>query len=187
MKNVGNIDWSVLKRATSPQGMKDLNIFLDALPMNVGYNALIAAGIAWVLAGAAVLFTSMQIENVSHLRAELAKVGAMKPPIPLIKYEPVPEASLDALKKKILETYKGINFVGGASGLTLSAADTDYFPQFLAALSTLENGGKNWRVSVDSMCVGSDCPSSKLLAVLKVEVARVGAAPVEEEPAQAKR
>jgi hypothetical protein len=149
----------------------------------VGYNALIAAGIAWLLAGTAVFFTSMQIGSVSQLRTELAKVGALKPPIPVIKYEPVPEASLTGLEKKILETYKGVNFVGSGASLTLSAADTDYFPQFLAAIGTLENGGRNWKVSIDSMCVGNDCTGSKLAAVLKVEVARVGEAPKEEEAA----
>lgn len=178
-KNLGKIDWSMVKRLTSPQGVKDFDAFLDALPLNVGYNALIAAGITWILAGSAVFFTALEVEKVSGLRAELAKIGALKPPIPIIKYDPVPEASIKTVQNKILETYKGVSFAGSSGSLTVSASDTDYFPQFLAALNTLQNGGRNWRVNLTSMCVGSECSSSKLSAVVKVEIARVTEAPKE--------
>ncbi len=57
MSGFGSIDWNMVKRLTSPQGAKDFDKFLDAMPVNVGYNALIAAGIAWVMAGCAVFFT----------------------------------------------------------------------------------------------------------------------------------
>jgi hypothetical protein len=182
VKGMGNIDWNALKRYTSPQAIKDFNVFLDALPLNVGYNALIAAGMAWIIAGVAVLFTSMEVEKVSKLRTELAKVVALKPPIPIIQYIPVPEASLKDIEKKISDTYKGISFAGGASSLTVSAADTDYFPQFLAAVNTLQNGGRNWRMGVTSLCVGRDCTGSKLSAAFKLEIAKVGEAPKEPEP-----
>lgn len=179
MKNFGNIDWNALKRYTSPQGVKDFDEFLDALPLNAGYNALIAAAIAWLLAGTAVFFTSMQVETVSKIRTELAKVEALKPPIPVIQYTPVPEAALKDAQKKISDTYKGITFAGSSAGLTVSAQDTDYFPQFLAALNTLQNGGKNWRATITSMCVGRDCTGSKLSATVKLEIARVGEPPKE--------
>jgi hypothetical protein len=181
LKNLGNIDWNALKRYTSPQAVKDFDAFLDALPLNVGYNALIAAGMAWLLAGSSVFFTSMQVEKVSKIRTELAKVEALKPPVPIIQYVPVSEASLKDLQKKITDTYKGVTFVGTSSSLTVSALDTDYFPQFLAAINTLQNGGKNWRVSVNTLCVGRDCATSKLMANLKLEVARVGDAPKQDE------
>jgi hypothetical protein len=180
LKSFADIDWTVLKRLTTTQGVKDFDVFLDALPLNVGYNALIAAGMTWLIAGTAVFFTSMQIDNVSHLRAELAKVGALKPPIPIIKYDVVPDAAVQALEKKINETYKGVNFAGTPGSLTVSAQDTDYFPQFLAAINTIQNGGRNWRVTISSLCAGNDCPTSKLSAVLKIETARVGDAPKED-------
>lgn len=174
MKNFGKIDWRTLQRYTNAQGVKDFDKFLDALPLNVGYNALIAAGIAWALAGASVLFTSMEVEKVSKLRAEILKVETLQPPIPVLKYTPVPKSNLDKLSKKIEETYKGVSVLVGGDGIvTLSAVDTDFWPQFLAAISTLQNGGKNWKVAMNSMCVGQECTGSKLSAALKVETVRV--------------
>ena len=169
----GKIDWTVLKRLTTPQGVKDLDRFLDDMPVNVGYNALIAAGVAWIIAGCAVFFTAMQVENVSKLRADLMEVEALKPPVPILKYTPVADAVLKELEEKIKITFSGIGFIGSGGKVTLSAQDTDYFPQFLGAVSFLQNGGRNWRVKIDTMCVGRDCTSSKLAAVLTVEQVRV--------------
>jgi hypothetical protein len=176
LKNQGNIDWNAIKRYTSPQAIKDFDKFLDALPMNVGYNALIAAGIAWLVAGSSIFFTSLQVEKVSTIRTELAKVEALKPPIPTIQYVTVPNATVKALEDKIIETYKGVSLTGSPTALIVSAADTDYFPQFLAAINTLQNGGKNWRVSISTLCVGTDCPANKLMATLKIEIAKIGEA-----------
>lgn len=176
----GDIDWNKMRRMANVQAVKDLDSFLDELPLHAGYNALIAAGIAWLLAGTSVFFTATEIDKVSALRAELTKISALKPPVPILKYDPVPEDALKGIEKKITDTYKGVSFVGSGSKLTLSASDTDYFPQFLAALNTLQNGGRNWRVNITSMCVGSECTSSKLAADLTVEMARVVEAPSED-------
>ncbi len=182
MKEFGKIDWRALQRYTNPQAMKDLDQFLDALPITAGYNALIAAGIAWVLAGAAVLFTSTEVSNASQLRAEMAKVESLQPPIPVLQYLPVPKDSIERISKRVTESYKGISVVVSAGKAVVSASDTDFFPQFLAAISTIENGGKTWKVSLDKLCVGKDCKGAKLSADLKVESVRVGepAPPVEE-------
>lgn len=178
MKGAGKIDWSSLQRYTSPQAMKDLDAFLDALPLNVGYNALIAAGIAWAVAGAAVLFASTEVGKVSELRAEMMKVEALQPPIPVLEYIPVGKDGIERVSKKITESYKGISVATGAPGkATVTAQDTDFFPQFLASISMIENAGKNWKVSLDRMCVGRDCTGSKLSADLKIEAVKVGAPP----------
>lgn len=177
-----NIDINSLRKYFTAQAVKDFDAFLDALPMTVGYNALAAVGIAWIIAGGAVVFTSMEVEKVSKIRAELMKVEALKPPVPVIEYLPINQNVINETTKKIMETYKGINIVAGGSGsVTVSAADTDYFPQFLGAMSFLQSGGKNWRVRIDSMCVGKDCPTSKLSATLKIEVAHVGEPSKQEE------
>lgn len=179
MKNLGNIEWSKVKRYASPEGVKELDRFLDTLPLHVGTNALAAVGIAWLVAGLAVVITTMEMEKVSKLRAELAKVESLKPPIPTVEYAAPPEAELKDLQAMITGTYKGLSFSGGAGALTISAQDTDYFPQFLAAIHTLQNGGRNWRTEITAMCAGRDCPTSKLSATLKIEVARVAAPPAD--------
>ncbi|MDD9899866.1 MAG: hypothetical protein OXT65_02685 [Alphaproteobacteria bacterium] len=164
---------NTLKRWTNPQAIKDLDRFLDALPLNVGYNALIAAGMAWIIAGVTVFFTVVESGRVSELRAELMKVEALKPPIPVLTYSAPPQKSLQDLQDKIKETYTEVGMVISGNQVTLSASDTQFFPEFLAAVNYLQNGGKNWRVQISSMCVGRDCTGSKLSAIMKVEMVRV--------------
>lgn len=171
-----NIDWNgVFKKYSDPQAVKDFDKFLDDLPMNVGYNALIAAGIAWILAGGTVLFASQEMDKVSKTRAELMKVQALQPPIPVLKEIPVPQATLKEVTKNLTEIFKGISIVQSGDGkLTVSAQDTDFFPQFLAALSYIQRGGASWKVNIETFCAGRECQGSKLSATLKIDLIKVG-------------
>lgn len=170
-----NVNWSALKRYANPQAVEDFDRFLDAMPVNVGYNALIAGGIAWLLAGGAVLFATTETEKVSKLHSSLMEVQALQPPVPVLKYIPVDQEVLKALVTKISATYKGVVMVTSGSGsVTLTAQDTDYFPQFLSAISYLQRGGKNWKVKINTLCVGRDCVGSKLNAALQVELVKFG-------------
>ena len=54
-----------------------------------------------------------------------------------------------------------------------SAQDTDFFPQFLAAVGYFQRGAKNWKVNISEMCVGRDCKSAKLTAKLKIETVKI--------------
>lgn len=169
-------DIASFKRLTNPQSIKDLDKFLDALPLNVGYNALIAAGMAWVIAGAALLFASTQTAHINKLRTDLLAVEALKPPVPSIEYIPVSSQTLEPVRQKIEKTFKGTTLSIRSEGtVTLSANDSDYYPQFQAAISHLENSGRNWRVSIVSMCAGRECTGQPLQAELTVEVARINA------------
>lgn len=175
MIKLGKIDLRVLQRYTSSQAVKDFDRFLDNLPMNVGYHALAAAGLAWVIAAAAVLFTFTEVGKVSKFRTELMEVGALKPPIPVLKYDPVSKADLDKSGRKIKKIFTTIDATVTQDGkISLKAMDTDYFPQFLGAINFLQNGGKNWRVTSDSICVGRDCKGSPISAAFKVEYVRIG-------------
>lgn len=171
-------DLNALKRLANPQAVKDFDKFLDALPVNVGYNALIAAGIAWVVAGAALLFASTETAHVNKLRTDLLAVEALKPPVPAIEYIPASSEALENLRQKIQKTFKGTTVLIRTEGVvTLSANDSDYYPQFQAAISHFENGGRNWKVSIVSMCAGRECKGAALQADLKVEIARITTPP----------
>lgn len=165
---------SNFKKYTSPQAVKDFDAFLDAMPLNVGYNALIAAGLAWMLAGTAVWFASMETEKVSKLHTDLMEVEALRPPVPILIYSPVSTEVLLPLTKKIMDTYKGINIAVTGGDVNITATDTDYFPQFLAAISYLQRGGKNWKVRINTLCAGRECQGNRLQASLKVEMVRFG-------------
>ena len=175
------LDMEALQRYTSPQAIKDFDRFLDALPVNVGYNALIAAGLACLMGASAVWFSAQEMQKVSKLHSDLTNVQALQPPVPVLKYTPVPQKALKPLNDKIAATFKGIIVNGNNDGeLNLTAPDTDYFPQFLAAISYLQRGGKNWKVKINTLCVGRDCKAAKLAANLKIEQVSIG------EPAPAK-
>lgn len=176
------LDFNALKRYTSPQAVKDFDAFLDAMPMNVGYNALIAAGLVWVMAGSAIMFTSMETEKVSKLHTDLMKVQALQPPVPVLKHIPVDKDQLKVLTDRISATFKGVSVTSNTPGsVSVSAQDTDYFPQFLAAISYLQRGGKNWKVRISTFCAGRDCQGNKLAAELKVEAVRLGEPEIKED------
>ena len=154
--------------------MKDLDDFLDALPLNVGYNALIAAGLVCLMGAVSVWFSAQELQKVSQLHADLTNVQALQPPVPVLKYVPVSAAAaLKPLIDKVgVLTFKGVKITTGGEGeVSVSAPDTDYFPQFLAAISYIQRGGRNWKVTIrPPLCVGRDCKLGQAFdAKLKVE------------------
>lgn len=169
-----NISMATIQKYTSPQAMKDLDAFLDNLPLNAGYNALIAAGIVCLMGALSVWFSAVQLQNVSKLHTELTNVQALQPPVPTLRYAPVNATVLKPLIGKITATFKGIKMVATDGTVKLTAPDTDYFPQFLAAISYLQHGGRNWKVKIQNLCVGRDCKNDKLYAEFKVEMVQFG-------------
>ena len=165
------INIGTIQKYTSPQAIKDFDRFLDALPLNVGYNALIAAGAVCLMGAASVWFSAVELEKVSKLHSDLTNVQALQPPVPVLKYAPVNQKLLQPLVEKVQSTFKGITIIVPSDGeIKISATDTDYFPQFLATISYLQRGGRNWKVNTNSLCVGRDCKGNKLFADLKVDV-----------------
>ncbi len=173
--NLKNFNMATIQKYTNPQAMKDFDTFLDALPLNVGYHALIVAGVVCLMAGSSVWFSALELAKVSKLHADLTNVQALQPPVPVLKYAPVGQAALKPLTEKIAVVFKGIKITPGADGeVKITAPDTDFFPQFLAAISYLQRGGKNWKVKTTALCVGRDCKPEKLSATLKVETILFG-------------
>lgn len=174
MKGFDNINMRTLQRYTNAHAIKDLDKFMDDMPTNVGYNALIAAGLAWLIAGASVVFTTIEIGKVTSLRTEMMKIETLQPSIPVLKYTPVAKTEIDNIGKKIEETYYGVKVISSGEGeATVSASDTDNWPQFMAAINTLQNGAKNWKIKFSTLCVGRDCTGSKLSAVVKIDYVRI--------------
>lgn len=171
------IDMAALQRLANPQAIKDFDRFLDAMPLNVGYNALIAAGIAWVLAGIGVLFASMEASKVTALRADLMEIESLRPPIPELEYVAIGKSNLSELAKKMEKLYPGITIlVDGEGSVTVSGSAVSYYPQFRAAIGHFQSGGKSWHVNVEQLCVGRECKGPSLQAELSVEAAHIAEA-----------
>lgn len=164
-----NFDWRALKKLTDPKSTGDLNAFMDKLPYNAGQTVLIAAGIAWAMAGALGLYTSIQVRQLTELRGELVKAEAITPIVPKIKDVPIDSKEVKAFIDKVSKNYKGLTLQVNGSAITISSGQTSDFAKFREAIGHMQNGGDGWRVSLDKLCVGRECGQQyKLGVTLKV-------------------
>lgn len=164
-----NFDMSVLKKLMDPKSSGDLNAFLEKLPQNAGQTVLIAAGIAWAMAGALGLYASIQARALTELRAELKEAEALTPIVPAIKDVPIGTADIEAFIKKASPNYSGLNFQVKGSTIIITSQQTSNFAKFREAIGHMQNGGSGWRVTLDKMCVGRECGNNDKLAIaLKV-------------------
>ncbi len=159
------INAGTLKKLTSSQSSKDLNAFLERLPQNAGNNALIAAGIVWGVAAALGLVTMVKAQELTTLRAEFKEAKAVTPPIPVIKEASVSEDQIKTFSDEFSQIYKGLDVRQSGSKIMITSDTTSNFGQFREALAHVYNGGSNWRVSLDKLCVGRECDQKHKLAV----------------------
>lgn len=164
-----SFDINSLKKLLSSQSSDDLNRFLEKLPQNAGQTALIAAAIAWAMAATFGLYTAVQTQNLTELRATLKETEALKPAVPKIKNVPIAQAQIDKFIENAQKSYRGIQLKANKSTIIISANSTANFTEFREALGHVQNGGNQWRVSLDKLCVGRECDNRvKLMASLKV-------------------
>lgn len=164
-----SIDLTILKKLADPKLSGDLNAFLEKLPHNAGNTVLIAAGIAWATAAALGLFTTLQTQQMTELRAKLQELEALKPNVPVVKDVAVSKEEVEAFGKKLQSTYGGLTVTYGDASLLITANTTANFGQFREAIGHTQNGGDGWRVSLSKLCVGRECDQNqKLGAALKI-------------------
>ena len=164
-----NFDWRSLQKYMDPKSSGDLNAFLEKLPHNAGQSVLIAAGIAWAMAGTLGLYTSIQVKQLTELRAELKEAEALTPIVPKISDVPIATPEVEAFIKKVKDSYAGLSFQVSGSSIVITSGQTSNFAKFREAIGHMQNGGSGWRVTLDKMCVGRECGDQSTLAVsLKV-------------------
>lgn len=164
-----SFDTSILKKLADPKSAGDLNAFLEKLPQNAGQAVLIAAGIAWAMAGALGLYSSIQARQLTELRAELKEAEALTPIVPTIKDAPIAKTEVEEFIKKVTPSYDGLKFTVNGSTIVITSTQTSSFAKFREAIGHMQNGGSGWRVTLDKMCVGRECGNNDKLAVsLKV-------------------
>lgn len=168
-----NFDWRSLKKLLDPKAASDLNDFLESLPQKAGNTVLIACGIAWTAACAIGLFTTVQLQTLTELRAELQKAKALKPPVPQVSNVPVSASDVKEFVENARNIYRGVEIQGKNSSVIVTAKTTASFPEFREALGHVQNGGQGWRVNVDRLCVGRECTSYNLAAELRISRIRV--------------
>ena len=168
LKKLQSFNWRSLKKFTSPQASDDLNKFLEKLPANVGQTMLIVAAVAWATAGAVGLYTTIQIQKLTELRAELEEAEALQPIVPTITDVAIPPAEVKKFEDSVKEIYRGIDIRANGSTVVLTAQSTSDFGQWREAIGHVQNGGSGWRVNIDKLCVGRECQQHPLAAALKI-------------------
>ncbi len=164
-----SFDWRSLQKLLDPKSTGDLNAFLEKMPHNVGQTVLIAAGIAWAMAGALGLYTSIQVRQLTELRGELVKSEALTPIVPIIRDVPIAEKDIKAFIEKVQKNYQGLKVTSNKSNIVITSSQTRDFAKFREVVGHIQNGGSEWRVSLDKLCVGRECTSQDKLGIaLKV-------------------
>lgn len=168
LKSLKNFDWRSLKKYTSPRAMEDLNSFLENLPEHVSKSMLIAAGLAWALAGGTGIYTTIQLQNLTTLRVEFEEAKAINPIIPKVETLAVSSATVSKFAEEIDTIYNGLNIKAQGSSITITGTETRAFGQFREAVGHVLNGGQEWRVDIDKICIGRECEKFPLSASLKI-------------------
>jgi hypothetical protein len=167
-KHLKAFDWRSLKKYTSPQAAEDLNVFLEKLPQHAGQTMIIIAVTVWAVAGGAGLYTTVQLQQLTELRAELQSAAAVQPRVPTIKDVAVDASEVQIFVENSKQIYKGLSLRSNDASIEVSAETTAAFGQFREAIGHIQNGGSGWRVSIEKFCVGRECKPDPLYAILKI-------------------
>lgn len=168
LKQLQDFDWRSLQKYFSAQATEDLNAFLEKLPQNTNQTILMLAGIVWAAAGAAGLFATIQMRQLTELRAELQEAESLKPVVPTLKDNPVDRNAVERFAQEAKKIYKNLEIQANGSNILISAKNTAFFGQFREAIGHVQNGGDGWRVSIENLCVGRECDRSPLMAQLSI-------------------
>jgi len=168
IEKLKNYDWRKLKKYLDPKAADDLNTFLEGLPQHAGNTMLIIAGIAWGAAGAVGLYTTVQMQKMTELRAELQEAQAISPVVPQIRDVSVSSDQVQTLVDRMEGVYQGLEIRAAGSKINITGDSTAFFGQFREAVGHVQSGGSGWRVSLDHLCVGRECKQSSLKAGLKI-------------------
>lgn len=157
------LDLTLIKRYASPHAYKDLDVFIEQLPMRAGHGVIIAGVVAWVLAGLAIMYVVMQANHVMSLRADILKAESLKPTVPVISKVAVEGSETQAFTTMLAEFYPQLSISGNGNRIEIRSSKTEMYGAFREAVGHIFNGGKEWRPSVEELCVGRECKNNAAL------------------------
>lgn len=161
-------DIKALNRYFSPSALNELNGFIEKLPQNAGHTILIAAGVAWGFVGILGLFTTLKAQDLNNLRAQLQDAKALKPIVPVLSEAPIDQKITSDFVKKMADSYKQLEIRAQGNTITINASQTSTFTLFREAVIQVQNGAEDWKVGLDSLCVGRECKQNQLSISLKI-------------------
>lgn len=168
-----SFDWKSLQKFLDPQAADDFSRFLDSIPGHAGRGALIAAGIAWGAAAALGLFTMMQSKQLTETRAQLQSSEALKPVVPTVSLTPAGKDDVKSVAEEFSHVYPDLTVSANGEKFTIQSKKTSDFAEFREALGHVVNGGADWKISIDTLCIGRECKGSALNAALKIQKLKI--------------
>lgn len=162
--DIKSFDINFFKKLTDPKMAGDLNTYLENLPEKAGHTILVAAGIAWAVAAAAGLFTTIKVQQLTEYRNTVKEAQALVPVVPKISDRPIEEADVKRFAEEASKAYKDLRITANGSNLLITSASTAHYAQFREAIGHVQNGGNGWRVSLQKFCVGRECDRQFMLA-----------------------
>ncbi len=168
MSQLKSINWRSLAGMFSTQSANNLNAFLEKLPQNSNKTLLTITGIVWASAAAMGLYTTVQTQGLTKLRAELQEAKATKPTVPTIKNAQAANEEIDQFVENAKEVYGGLNITASSGTIAIVGETTAAFGQFREAIGHVQNRNRQWQVNVEKLCVGRECDGKPLTASLKI-------------------
>lgn len=162
-------DFRSLNKYLSAKAADDFNRFIETVPQNAGKTALLAAGIAWAAVAALGLFSMLQTQKITELRGQLEASEALTPLVPVIKMTAVPDTEITAFVDKAKILYPGLTLTNSANVITVQSQDTSSYAQLREMMGHVVSGGNGWKVSINSLCIGRECPQRAMDAALRIE------------------
>lgn len=154
-------DAAAVRRLLSPNAYRDLDSFIESMPLRAGYASVVAGIVCLVVACLAVTYMSVQAGDLMRLRADILKAEALKPTVPVITKVPVDDQEVADFIKKMSDFYPQLTVTSRAGGhIEIRSKTTDKYGAFREAVGHAFNGGKGWRLSVDALCVGRECKNN---------------------------
>ncbi|MBU6236071.1 MAG: hypothetical protein KGQ41_09515 [Alphaproteobacteria bacterium] len=144
----------------SPHAYKNLDVFVEQIPLRAGYAAVGAGAICLLLACLSITYAVLQANNVMTLRADILKAEALKPTVPVINKVPVADTDAQAFAKRLKDFYPQLEVNSSGARIEMRSGQIDKYGAFREAVGNVFNGGKGWRITVESMCVGRECKNN---------------------------
>ena len=168
-----SFDWKSLQKYLNPEAANDFSKFLDTVPTRAGKGVLIAGAIAWAAAAAIGFFTILQTKEITELKASYESSKAVKPLVPIITVEPVASGEVAKLVEQFKTTYPTMTYTANANNISIKSKQTADFGQVRESIGHIVNGGKGWKVEIETLCVGRECKDSGLGAKLKIQKLKI--------------
>ena len=95
---------NIIKQLTGPNSTQDMMTFFEGLPSKAGKTLLVAGGVAWMVAGVAILYGSIQSDQIAQMRIDLAQTEALTPPVPTVKNINVDQGQIEYFVARAAES-----------------------------------------------------------------------------------